>query len=30
MKDVASKLDDEVRGVPYIVVGDQTFHGYTD
>ena len=30
MKDVASKLDDEVSGVPYIVVGDQTFHGYTD
>lgn len=30
MKKVAEKLDEEVSGVPFIVVGDQAFHGFTE
>ncbi len=28
-KDVASELGEEMDGVPYIIIGDQTFSGYT-
>ena len=30
MEEVASKLGDTVSGVPYIVIGDQSFKGFTD